>query len=85
MNTSNIFNLNLGDIRRGIIVALFTGLVLFIAPVLLVLAAPGFDVYQVDWTSLLHTAINSGIAGFAGYIIKNLFTDSSGKFLGILG
>lgn len=82
MNNSNFFNLNWGDILRGLAVAVLAGIAL---PVLAVIQTPGFDVATVNWSGILNLAINGGLAAMAAYLTKNLLTDSSGKMLGKVG
>jgi hypothetical protein len=79
METSRFFNLNWGDFGRGVIVAVLTG---FALPVLAVLQTPEFSFATANWNAILTIAINGGLAAFAGYITKNLFTAENGKFMG---
>ena len=74
-----MFTLNIGDIARGLAVAILTGA--FLASVAIV-GAHDFDVFTADWLEIGKTAVNGGFAAFVGYILKNLITDKSGKILG---
>lgn len=76
---SNFFNLNLRDVARGLIVAVFAGIAL---PVLAVFQTPGFDFATANWSGILTLAINGGIAGLAGYLSKNLLSSQDGKAFG---
>lgn len=52
-----------------------------------VINAPSFDVFSVEWVplfkSLTNTFIISAYGSGAGYILKNLLTDSNGNVLAI--
>jgi hypothetical protein len=82
MNQSNFFNLNWGDVLRGLIVAVLSGIAL---PLLAVIQTPDFSIAMVNWNQVLVLAANGGLAAMAAYLTKNLFTDSAGKFAGKIG
>jgi hypothetical protein len=77
--SKGFFSLNWRDLGRGAIVAIISGIAL---PVLAIFQTPGFDVANVNWTGVLALALNGGIAALAGYLSKNLFSDSAGRFAG---
>ena len=77
-----MFKLNLNDLARGLITAFFVGIAL---PILAAIQTPGFDLFNANWGAILQLALNSGLAGFAGYLTKNFFSDEDGKFAGIIG
>lgn len=75
-----MFTLNLGDVARGIAVAVLTGAWISIASLFVV----GFDVFTADWGMTAKVAINGGFFAFVGYVNKNLFTAANGKLFGVL-
>lgn len=70
---SKIFSLNVSDFVKGLVVAIF-GAVLNL---LYTMLGNGFS--SIDWKSVAQTAILAGIS----YLMKNYFTDSEGKIVGI--
>ena len=82
MNTSKMFTLNLKDVARGLVVAVLTGLAL---PILAVIQTPGFDFTAVNWNQVFVLAVNGGLAGLAGYLTKNFFSNSQNQFGGVVG
>jgi hypothetical protein len=66
---SPIFRINLKDIIKGLIVAVFAAVLTYIQNSL----SDG-----IDWGMILQIAITTGLA----YLSKNLLTDDSGKVLG---
>lgn len=79
MNNSKLFNLNLGDLGRGLVVAILSGIAL---PVLAAIQTPGFSIETANWHYITILAVNGGLAAMAGYLTKNVFTNSEGKFMG---
>lgn len=75
-----MFTINLGDIPRGIAVAILTGAWISIAG----LFVAGFDVFSADWVSIGKVAVDGGFFSFVGYINKNLVTASNGKLFGVI-
>lgn len=82
MQNSPLFKLTKADFQKGLVMAILGGIAL---PVLAMLQTPGFDIFHANWNAVLNLAINGGVAGFATYITKNLFSDESGAFLGKIG
>lgn len=85
-----MYSLKAVDFVKGVITAVFAGVVLAILAVMHgVVTADNFDVFSIDWGMLIHNMINTAIigaeGGFAGYISKNFFTDKNGAFLGRFG
>ncbi len=83
-----MFKITLGDLWRGLVVAVLGPVAVAIFAVLgAVITAPGFDVFSVDYISLFrdlaNTLIVSAYGSGAGYILKNLLTDKDQNFLGI--
>ena len=76
---STMGKLNLNDLSKGAITAILAGVFMAVYGVV---STPGFDVFAVDWHSVLNLAVNGAVGGFVGYLAKNLLTDSQGKFLG---
>ncbi len=83
-----MFKLSWGDVWRGIVMAVTAPVAVTVISVVgAVINAPSFDVFSVDWGTLLHNLTNTSIvvgwgAG-TGYILKNLLTDANGNVLGI--
>lgn len=75
-----MFTINLGDLGRGLVVAVLTGVWVSIAGLFVL----GFDVFTADWITVGKVAVNGGFFAFVGYINKNLLTASNGKVFGIL-
>jgi hypothetical protein len=79
---SGMFQLTSGDFLRGLVMAILSGILL---PVLAAIQTPDFSILTVNWHAVFVLAINGGITGIAAYLVKNLFTDNSGKFAGKIG
>jgi hypothetical protein len=69
---STIFNLNIEDLAKGLIVTVLTS-VLTIA-----YNTVSAGLLTFDWKAIGLTALTSGLA----YLMKNLLTNSKGEFLG---
>ena len=81
MNTSDLFKLNWRDVAKGVVVAIFAGALL---PLLAAIQSPTFNFATADWSTIISLAVNGGLAGFAGYIAKNFFSDSEGRVGGVV-
>jgi hypothetical protein len=79
---SPILKINFKDVGKALVTAIFTAIIIALYGIV---TAPGFDVFTVDWTLVIHTAINASTAAFLGYIVKNFLSNSEGKFLGRVG
>lgn len=73
---NGIFKLSLGDVGRGVIVAIAASVAVYL---LAVLNAPGFDFSTINFAEIARIALSSGI----GYLVKNLLTDNQGNILSI--
>jgi hypothetical protein len=69
---SNLFSLNLNDFWKGLIVTVLMAVLTTTYEVI------GAGSLAINWQSVLIAGLGAGIA----YLIKNLGTDSTGKFLG---
>ena len=72
---SELGKLNIGDLGRGLLVAVLAAVFMQLASAL---NTPGFDLTAYDWTETLRIAFAAGI----GYLGKNLITSADGKILG---
>jgi len=72
--------LNLGDIGRGLVTAIFAGLISVLYGVT---AQAGFDLFSADWAVIGKQVLNISLTTFLAYMSKNLLTDSSGRVLGV--
>lgn len=82
MNTSKMFTLNVSDFLKALVMAVLSGAVL---PVAVMLQTPGFNILQANWQAVGSIALTGALTGFVGYLVKNFFSDSSGKVLGAIG
>jgi len=69
--TSGLFELNLNDLVKGLVVAV-------IAAVLTYFTQPTLDLNTIDWAYLVRISLTTAMA----YLGKNLISDSDGKVLG---
>ena len=72
---SHLFSLNLRDLGKGIITAVFAGVVGYLYQAL---NTAGFSVDTLNWSLILQVAISSGL----GYVLKNALSDKDGKLFG---
>lgn len=83
-----MFTITLGDLWRGLIMAMLGPVAVAIFGVLgAVITAPGFDVFSVHWVELFKGLTNafiiSSYSSASAYILKNLLTNNKQDFLGI--
>ena len=83
-----MFRLSVGDLWRGLVVAIASALFVAIHSVIgTVINTPDFDVFTVDYIFVLKELVNTSVVvGYSagmGYLIKNLLTDESGNVLKI--
>lgn len=83
-----MFRLSLGDVWRGLLMAVLTPVVIGVTAALgSVISVPGFDVLAVDWLGVGHNLLNitivSGYGAGVAYIVKNFFTSTQGNVLSI--
>lgn len=79
---SDLFKLNSSDFLRGLVMAVLGG---FMLPVLAAIQTPDFSIMTVAWSQVFVLAANGAVASFGAYLLKNLFSDSQGKFGGVIG
>lgn len=77
MTTSGMFSLAWRDVGKGLLLAVISAVVTHIYEAT---ALPGFSFLTIDWGATLTIG---GIAAIS-YLVKNFFTDSQGKFGGVL-
>lgn len=76
MNIQSLFlRLNSNDVVKGLIVAV---MVAVLGAIQQALSTHNLDVGSYDWSSIFHVAVTAGM----GYLGKNFFTTTDGKFLG---
>ena len=79
---SSLFQLNLSDFQKGLVVALASG---FLLPVAAAIQTPDFNILTVNWNAIFQLALNGAIVGFTSYIGKNFFSTADGKVFGRIG
>lgn len=75
---SKMFKLNVRDVSKGFALAVITAVMTWL---LQILDAPGFSVYQIDWTEIGRIAFAAGVS----YLIKNYLSDGQGRIMGSIG
>ena len=78
INASAFLRLNVGDLVRGIIVAILGSVFAYLLPIF---NAQDFQWTQIDWNLVMKIAMSS----LVGYLAKNWMTDENGKVLGKIG
>lgn len=68
---NGLFKVNLSDVLRGAVVAVFAGAFLAVSAAVYQV---GFDVFSADWLSIGKSAVNAGFYAFFGYMLKNFFS-----------
>lgn len=79
---SDLFKLTRNDFVKGAATAVIAGVVVALYGVV---TTPTFDLFAVDWSGVLHLAINAAAGAFVGYIGKNFISDKNGAVLGTFG
>lgn len=69
-----MFKLSLGDVGRGLIVAILASVFVYL---LTVLNAPGFSFLTINYAEIARISLASGI----GYLSKQLLTSDQGNLL----
>ena len=82
MTPSGMFSLNLSDWEKALCMAVLGG---FALPVLAAIQSPGFSVTTVNWEGVLILAANGALVAGATYLVKNYFSDESGRVFGKIG
>lgn len=75
---SGFLRLGKSDFIKGLVVVIATAV---IKTLLDIFQAPGFDLFLIDWGSVLSIAITAGF----GYLGKNLLSTENGKLFGKIG
>ena len=73
---SNFLKLNIGDVGRGLVVAVIG---VFLGSLQQALETNGLDFASFDWGAIINVSVIAGVS----YLMKNLATDSQGKVLGL--
>ncbi len=77
--SSDIGKLQISDWVKSALSAVFAAIVVAIGGVV---SQPNFDLFTVDWVSLIHLIVNVGVATFLGDISRRLASDKEGKLFG---
>lgn len=78
---ANVFA-RLRDFAKGVTTAVFVAVIVAIVDIV---QQPGFDLFSVDWGSLIKVILNTAIVIFFAYLAKNYMSDESGKVFGKIG
>lgn len=83
-----MFKLTLGDLWRGLVMAILGSVAVAVMGVLGALVnAPDFDIFSTDFITLFKDLTNAMIVASyssgSAYILKNFLTDDDQNFLGI--
>jgi hypothetical protein len=73
--TSTLFSLNTRDFVKGLLVAIFTPVVLYVGQILQAASTGG--TFSPDW----HVMVSVGVSAGIGYLTKNVITNSQGAIL----
>lgn len=80
MNIStNLFRLGQNDLIKGLVMAVLAG---FLTPFIVAIQSPDFSIFAANWEQLLGLAQNGAVIGLVSYLVKNFFSDDSGKVFG---
>lgn len=71
---NNMFKISLGDVGRGLVVAVLASVFVYL---LAILNAPGFSFLTIDYAEIARISLASGI----GYLAKQLMTSDQGNLL----
>jgi len=82
-----MFKLKLGDLWRGLIMAIIAPVTIAILGVFGSVITSDFDVFSLDYIKLFKDLTNvfiiASYSAASSYILKNLLTDDNQNFLGI--
>lgn len=82
-----MFKLTLGDLWRGLVMAVLGAVTIAVLGVFSRVITSDFDVFSLDFIALLKELTNQIIiasySSGSAYLLKNLFTNDDGNFLGI--
>lgn len=77
-----MFQLNTRNFIRGAASAVFGGVGFALYSMFFQDGQLAVDLWTVDWSLVLKTAVNAAVAAFVGYISLNFFSNKEGKVLG---
>lgn len=82
-----MFKLSLGDLFRGLVMAVFASVLVAIMGVLSRIITSDFDLFTLDYGALFRELANvmviASYSAGSSYLLKNLLTDDDQNFLGI--
>ena len=82
-----MFKLSLGDLFRGLVMAVTASVMVAVLGVFSRVITSDFDLFSLDYVPLLKELTNQIIiaaySAGSGYLLKNLLTDDRQRFLGI--
>lgn len=82
-----MFKLSLGDLWRGLVMAMLGAVTVSVLGVFSRVITADFDVFSLDFIALLKELTNviivASYSSGSAYLLKNLFTNDNGDFLGI--
>jgi len=82
-----MFKLSLGDLFRGLVMAIIAPVTIAILGVFSQVITSDFDVFSLDFIKLFKELTNvfiiASYSAGSSYILKNLLTDDEDNFLGI--
>ena len=78
---SGLLKVNINDLVHAATSAVAAAVVIGLGSIV---SQPNFDVFALDWGTVLHSCVNWGVAAFVGSIVKSLGTTTEGNFLGAI-
>ena len=78
---SGLFKININDLARAVINAVVAAGILGLGSLV---SQPNFDLFTLDWSGVLHTAINAAFIALIGSLGATLGTTKDGKFFGVV-
>jgi hypothetical protein len=78
MKQTKLFRLSMGDLGRGLVVAILSAILLTVQNWI---TNPSFSVFNLGLGDVI-ILVNIAIVAGLGYLAKNLVTDEEGKLLG---
>ena len=83
-----MFKLSLGDLARGLVMAIIAPVSIAILGVFSRIITSDFDVFSLDFVALFKELTNvfiiASYSAGSSYLLKNLLTNDDKKFLGVL-
>ena len=77
---SNLFKINTRDFLRGLVSAVFVGVVVALAGVV----QNGFDIFTANWIEIFKNMVNGGFMAFVCYLGTQFLSDHNNNVLGRL-